>query len=155
MADDGLFFKSVAWLDPRTRVPVVAIALQGVLAVVIALSGRYEQILNYVISIDFVWFGLTAASLFVFRQQTRIDGFRVPGHPWTTAFFVIACALVVGATAYNYPTHSVIGWLILAAGVPVYFFWRWLNGNQPIKTVRDVSTSLDMTTRRGGDADLK
>lgn len=131
MADDGLFFKRVAWLDPRTRVPVVAIALQGVLAVVIALSGRYEQILNYVISVDFVWFGMTAASLFVFRRrragEDKIDNgtFRVPGHPWTTAFFMAACALVVAATVYNYPRNSVIGWAILAAGVPIYFFWRW------------------------------
>lgn len=131
MAEDGLFFKRVAWLDPRTRVPVVAIALQGVLAVVIALSGRYEQILNYVISVDFVWFGLTAVTLFVFRgnrfaeRSGYSDGFRVPGHPWTTAFFVAACALVVAATVYNYPRNSVIGWIILVTGVPIYFFWRW------------------------------
>jgi APA family basic amino acid/polyamine antiporter len=132
----------VAWLDPRTRVPVVAIALQGVLAVVIALSGRYEQILNYVISIDFVWFGLTAVTLFVFRNidnssrrfaqrsdYNKSDNepgtFRVPGHPWTTGFFVAACALVVAATVYNYPRNSVIGWIILVTGVPIYFFWRW------------------------------
>jgi basic amino acid/polyamine antiporter, APA family len=131
MAEDRLFFKRVAWLDPRTRVPVVAIALQGVLAVVIALSGRYEQILNYVISVDFVWFGLTAVTLFVFRgkrfaeRSDYSDGFRVPGHPWTTGFFVAACALVVGATVYNYPRNSVIGWVILVTGIPVYFFWRW------------------------------
>ena len=136
MAEDRLFFKRVAWLDPRTRVPVVAIALQGVLAVVIALSGHYEQILNYVISVDFVWFGLTAVTLFVFRNidppsprlrrgEQSFDGFRVPGHPWTTGFFVAACALVVGATVYNYPKNSVIGWIILVTGVPVYFFWRW------------------------------
>jgi len=71
MAEDGLFFKSVARLDPRTRVPVVAIALQGLLAIIIALSGRYEQILNYVVSVDFIWFGLTAGSLFVFRRRAR------------------------------------------------------------------------------------
>jgi APA family basic amino acid/polyamine antiporter len=127
MAEDGLFFKRVGWLDPRTRVPVVAIALQGALAVIIALSGRYEQILNYVISVDFVWFGLTALTLFVFRRMSNqtASGFRVPGHPWTTVFFVAACGLVVAATVYNYPRNSVIGWAILAAGVPVYFFWRW------------------------------
>jgi APA family basic amino acid/polyamine antiporter len=135
MAEDRLFFKGVAWLDPRSRVPVVAIGLQGMLAVIIALSGRYEQILNYVISVDFIWFGLTAATLFVFRGQRfaersgynngTLGDFRVPGHPWTTSFFVAACALVVAATVYNYPKNSVIGWAILAAGVPVYFFWRW------------------------------
>jgi len=52
MADDGLFFKGVARLHSRTRVPAAAIALQGFVAIVIAASGRYEQILNYVVSID-------------------------------------------------------------------------------------------------------
>src|SRR3989454_3524779 len=69
MAEDGLFFRSVAWLSPRTQVPVVAIALQGVLAIVMALSGRYEQILNYVISVDWVFFGLGASCLFIFRHR--------------------------------------------------------------------------------------
>src|ERR1700720_1243418 len=73
MARDGLFFPSVGWLSPRTGVPVVAIVLQGVTATVIALSGRYEQILNYVISVDFISFGLTAASLFVFRRKSLIS----------------------------------------------------------------------------------
>ena len=132
MAKDGLFFKSVAWLDPRTRVPVLAIALQGVLAVVIAVSGRYEQILNYVVSVDFIWFGLTAASLFVFRSRTLnretnlvSGGFRVPGHPVTTGLFVAACALTVLSTIYKYPHNSAIGIGIVVAGIPAYFFWRW------------------------------
>jgi APA family basic amino acid/polyamine antiporter len=134
MAEDGLFFKSVAWLDPRTRVPVVAIALQGLLAMVIALSGRYEQILNYVVSVDFIWFGLTAASLFVFRRRTQsVESvgnskeiyFRVPGHPITTALFVLACFAIVLSTIYKYPLNSVIGLIIVVAGIPVYFFWRW------------------------------
>jgi basic amino acid/polyamine antiporter, APA family len=130
MAEDGLFFKGVAWLDPRTRVPVVAIALQGALAVVIALSGKYEQILNYVVSVDFIWFGLTAASLFIFRRRAgagrnRAETYlRVPGHPVTTALFVAACALIVVSTVYKYPANSIIGLVIVAAGVPVYFLWR-------------------------------
>jgi APA family basic amino acid/polyamine antiporter len=132
MAKDGLFFKSVAWLDPRTRVPVLAIALQGALAVVIAVSGRYEQILNYVVSVDFIWFGLTAASLFVFRRRSLngeanlvSDGFRVPGHPVTTGLFIAACVLTVLSTIYKYPHNSAIGIGIVVAGIPAYFFWRW------------------------------
>ena len=69
MARDGLFFQSVGKLSPRTGAPVVAIILQGIAATIIALSGRYEQILNYVVSIDFISFGLTAASIFVLRRQ--------------------------------------------------------------------------------------
>jgi APA family basic amino acid/polyamine antiporter len=136
MAEDGVFFKDVARLDPRTRAPVVAIALQGLLAAVIAVSGRYEQILNYVVSVDFIWFGLTAASLFVFRRRAasrdadesnalghQRTGFNVPGHPFTTALFVAACALIVAATVYKYPANSAVGLAILATGIPVYFLW--------------------------------
>ena len=125
MAQDGVFFRSVGWLDPRTAAPVVAIALQGVVAAIIALSGRYEQILNYVISVDFILFGMTGISLLVFRARTpRSEGFRAPGHPFTTVAFAAACFLVVASTIYKYPANSAIGLAILATGVPVYFLWR-------------------------------
>jgi len=125
MAEDGVFFRSVAWIHPTTAAPVVAIALQGVVAAIIALSGRYEQILNYVISVDFILFGMTGISLLVFRARTPAsEGFRAPGHPFTTIAFVAACFLVVASTIYKYPANSAIGLAILAAGVPVYFLWR-------------------------------
>lgn len=130
MAGDGLFFRAVARIHPRTRVPVVAIVLQSVWTMVIALTGRYDQILNYVVSMDFIFFGLTATTLFVFRhrEKTRAEagdraGYRVPGHPVTTALFVLACFATVANTIYRYPSNSLIGMAILAAGVPVYFLW--------------------------------
>jgi APA family basic amino acid/polyamine antiporter len=124
MAKDGLFFKTVAWLPKRTRVPVGAIALQGVLAAIVAISGRYEQILNYVVSTDFVFFGLTGASLFVFRRRMEAaKDHRTPGHPFTTIFFVAACWLVVLATYYNFPENSFVGLGILLLGIPVYLYW--------------------------------
>src|SRR5919109_2665488 len=69
MARDGVFFRRIAWVHPRSRAPVYAIALQGIWAVLIALSGRYEQILNYVVAIDAIFFGLTGAALLVFRRR--------------------------------------------------------------------------------------
>jgi basic amino acid/polyamine antiporter, APA family len=125
MARDGLFFRTVARVHPGTRVPVAAIALQGILAVVIAVSGRYEQILNYVVSVDFIGFGLTGAALFVFRARgERAASFRTPGHPVTTAFFVAASFLVVVNTVWRYPENTIVGLAILAAGVPAYLLWR-------------------------------
>ena len=125
MAEDGLFFRSVAWLHPRTRAPVVAIAVQGALAMLIAVSGRYEQILSYVVSADWIFFGLTASCLFVLRRRDAeaggVAGYRVPGHPFTTAGFVAVSALVVANTLYKYPADSGIGLAILLAGVPAYF----------------------------------
>ncbi|HXY60918.1 MAG TPA: amino acid permease [Chthoniobacterales bacterium] len=126
MAEDGLFFSSLAKVN-RARVPAFAIALQGVLAIVITLSGRYEQILNYVISVDVVFFALTAATVFVFRRRFRdrsVDTFRIPGHPFTTSFFILACAGVAFSTAYRYPQNSAIGLGIMLSGIPVYLFWR-------------------------------
>jgi APA family basic amino acid/polyamine antiporter len=125
MAEDGVFFRAVGFLHPRTLVPIVAIALQGVVAAVIALSGRYEQILNYVVSVDFIFFGATGVSLFVFRRrQGPASSFRTPGHPVTTLFFVASCFLVVLNTVYTYPANSAVGLAILLAGVPVYAAWR-------------------------------
>ncbi len=125
MADDGLFFKQVAWLHPKTLVPVTAIALQGVWAIVIAASGRYEQILNYVVSVDFIFFGLAATCVFVFRRRdTSETKFKIPLHPYTTVFFIAACFFVVANTIYKYPENSVIGLSIMAVGAAVYFLWK-------------------------------
>lgn len=125
MAEDKLFFRRVAQVHPRTRVPVFAIALQGALALVIALSGRYGQILNYVVSVDFIWFGLTGLSIFIFRRRDPAGEatFKVPGHPFTTALFVAACWLVVLSTVYKYPFNSAIGFGIVLAGIPACYYW--------------------------------
>jgi APA family basic amino acid/polyamine antiporter len=125
MAEDGVFFKSVAKVHPTTRVPILAIALQGVAAIVIALSGTYEQILGYVVSVDFIFFGLTGLSLFVFRKRIREAAtFRAPGHPITTILFALACWLVVIGTFAKSPRDSMVGVGILLAGLPAYWFWR-------------------------------
>ena len=131
MARDGVFFQAVGKLDPRTRVPVVAIVLQGVWAAIVAMTGRYEQILNYVVTIDVLFFGLTGASLLVFRARARRDGteeaagdlVRVPWHPFTTWLFVIACWSLALSTLIRFPQNAGIGVVILALGVLVYRFW--------------------------------
>jgi APA family basic amino acid/polyamine antiporter len=126
MAQDGVFFKAVAQVHPRTRAPIVAIALQGVWAIVIALSGSYAQVVNYVVAMDCIFIGLTAVCLFVLRRKER-DGtsaFRVPGHPWTTLLFIFAEWAVVAATFANDPLRSSIGLVIALAGLPIYFLWR-------------------------------
>ena len=129
MAEDGLFFRAVGKVSRRSRVPLLAIIMQGVLAIVIAFSGKYEQILNYVVSVDFIFFGLTAICIFVFRRRRREteSGLwlaRVPGHPVTTVFFIVVCWAVVINTIVQYPRNTLIGLGILLAGVPAYLLWR-------------------------------
>ena len=128
MARDRLFFHSIATVTRRTHVPALAIVLQSAWTIVVALSGRYEQILNYVVSMDFLFFGLTGASLFVFRHRQRREagqgtGYRTPGHPVTTAIFVLISWLVVINTIYKYPRNTLLGFVLLLLGVPVYAFW--------------------------------
>jgi basic amino acid/polyamine antiporter, APA family len=129
MAEDGLFFRRVAEVSRTTRVPVVAIILQGVAAAVIALSGTYGQILSYVVSVDFIFFGLTGAALFVFRRRDpgQQVAFKTPLHPFTTGLFVAACAITVVATVWNSPINSLIGYAILLAGVPACLYWQRKN----------------------------
>ena len=123
LAQDGLFFRQVARVN-RAQVPATAIVLQGALAAVIALSGRYEQILNYVVSVDVIFFALTAVCIFVFRRRGVIGSYRVPGHPFTTIFFIVACLAVSVSTVAKYPQDSLIGFALMLAGVPVYLLWR-------------------------------
>ena len=129
MAEDRVFFRSLAAVNAKTRVPTLAIIVQGVAAAVIALSGAYGQILSYVVSVDFIFFGLTGAALFVFRRRAAEahPGFSAPGHPITTGLFVACCAAIVVATVVNNVENSLIGFGILALGVPAFFYWRRTN----------------------------
>jgi APA family basic amino acid/polyamine antiporter len=145
MAEDKLFFRQLASLN-KARVPAVAIALQGVLAIIIALAAtRFEKILNYVVSVDVVFFALSAACVFVFRRRSRNPGvsegarpakdtlpngrvsasefFRIPGHPFTTLFFIAACCVITFSVIYHDRFGSAISFGIMLLGIPAYFVW--------------------------------
>ena len=125
MAEDGVFFRSVGKVNAFTRVPVVAIVLQSIWTIVILLTGKYEQILNYVVCMDWIFFGVSASCLFVFRRRSTGEAaMLMPGHPWTTMLFCFICALIVGNTVVRYPANTLIGIAILASGVPVFFLWN-------------------------------
>src|SRR5437773_834403 len=84
MARDGLFFNSVGKVFGRWGAPVVAIVLQGLAAIVIACSGTYGEILNFEVTVDFIFFGMTAAALFILRRRNiglARNIYRAPGHP--------------------------------------------------------------------------
>ena len=144
MAADRTFFSQLASVNPRTHAPVLAIMLQGLIAIVITLSGRYDQILNYVTCNDYIFFGLAAIALIVFRNRDARDPqaprpfFRMPGHPVTTLLFLAAAWYIVGDTILNSPHDTLIGVGILLSGLPVYLLFASRTGTLRPRTVHAV-----------------
>jgi basic amino acid/polyamine antiporter, APA family len=126
MARDGLFFNSVGKVFGKSGAPVVAIVLQGLAAIIIACSGTYGEILNFEVTVDFIFFGMTAAALFILRRRSigsDVVVYRVPGHPLTTMLFVLSCAGIVVSAIIASPSNSAIALSIMLAALPVYYFW--------------------------------
>jgi APA family basic amino acid/polyamine antiporter len=131
MAADGLFFPAFARLHPRFRTPGTALIVQGIWAVGLLLTGKYGQLLDYVVFCDWIFFGLAVYSLFIIRRQDRAagvvdppDAFRVPGWPVTPILFLAAAVYVVVGSISSNPKNAALGTAILAIGVPVFWFWR-------------------------------
>ncbi len=97
MARDGLFFAALADLHPRWRTPLRALLLQAIVASVLIMTGTYGQLLDWVVFGDWIFFGATALTLVVFRR--------------------------LGSVASN-PGNALRGVMVLAAGVPVFLYWR-------------------------------
>jgi APA family basic amino acid/polyamine antiporter len=128
MAADGLFFRSMASLHPRTRTPVAALVGQWVVALALLLTGTYGQLLDYVVFADWIFFGSTAAALFVFRARDSRGGtppsVRVPLHPISTLVFIAAAIYVVVGSITSNPGNAARGAGLLVLGLPVYAYWR-------------------------------
>ncbi|MDX2262611.1 MAG: amino acid permease [Gemmatimonadales bacterium] len=126
MARDGLFFASFAKLHPTWRTPVAAIVVQGAWAIMLLFSGTYGALLDYVVFADWIFFGLTAATLFVLRRRDgdRVVSSLVPLHPWTTLAFVAAAAYVVLGSLMSNPGNALRGGGLLLLGIPVFLYWR-------------------------------
>jgi len=128
MAKDGLFFDSLARLHPRFQTPGLAILLQAGWGIILGLTGTFADLVDSVVFGDWIFFGLTGAAIFIFRRRiptgSREPGaFRTPGYPFVPALFVAAAAAAVASAILSNPRRSVIGTLLLATGVPVYFHY--------------------------------
>jgi APA family basic amino acid/polyamine antiporter len=126
MAADGLFFRSLARLSPRFRVPTAAILLQGGLAAGFALTRSYERLLSYAVFADWIFFALAGVALMVFRRTLPAAArpFPTPGYPWVPILFTLAGAGIVLNLFYASPADALLGTAILAAGVPAFLLWR-------------------------------
>jgi APA family basic amino acid/polyamine antiporter len=129
MARDGVFFRSVARLHPTYQTPSLAIFIQSGWAIGLALTGSYAQLVDYVVFADWIFFGAAAASLFVFRRRQPLADrppgtFRTFAYPLVPGVMVAAAVLIVASVLFASPVQSLLGLLLLAAGVPAFLYWK-------------------------------
>jgi len=123
MATDGLFPKILSSVSKRTHVPVRALLVQGVWAGVLALSGSYDTLTDYVIFVNWIFFGLVVVSIFFIRRRLpRVEGvYRASGYPVVPLLFLLMTSWLLISTLITSPTRSVIGLALVALGLPVYY----------------------------------
>ena len=127
MATDKIFFPKIAELHPKYRTPVYAIVVQSIWAITLIMFwGTFENLIAYVVFTDWIFFGMTAASIFIFRRKLpQIERpFSTFGYPVTPLFFIAMAVWFVVNTLIEKPQQAWAGLLFLGIGIPVYYFWK-------------------------------
>ena len=128
MAADGLFVPALARLHPRFSTPSLAIIVQSTWSCILALTGTYEQLTNYVVFADWIFFGLTVYTVLPFRRMAPLetrppDAFRAPGYPVVQIVFAAIAAAVVLSVIRAAPSSAAKGAVLIAIGIPVYYWY--------------------------------
>ena len=123
MANDGLFFRSVAKIHPRFQVPSNSILLQCVIAVILVLSGSFEQVLTYMGFALGIFPVLTVIGVWILRKNDP-GALRLKGFPVTQIIYVAAGIMILILSFLERPAESSIALLTVAAGVPAYLIFR-------------------------------
>lgn len=126
MARDGLFPALAGALSSRTHVPVAALLIQATWACVLAASGTYDQLTDYVIFASWIFYGLVTSAVFVlrFKEPELARPYRTLGYPVVPLVFVMVALWLVINTLRNRPVESVAGLVLIALGLPVYWYFR-------------------------------
>jgi APA family basic amino acid/polyamine antiporter len=126
MAQDGAFFKSMAYVHPRHRVPTKALYGQAAWSAILCLTGSYQGLYEYVVFAVLLFFAATGYSLIVLRrkQPDRPRPYRTWGYPFVPLFFIGISLVIFINTVISQPKKTLIGFIILAAGLPAYLYWN-------------------------------
>jgi APA family basic amino acid/polyamine antiporter len=127
MAQDGLFFKKLSEVHPRFGTPAFAVIAMSVWAAVLSLNGTFQELLNLVVFIGWIFYALAAACVFVYRKREpeAARPYKVPGYPVTPILFIIsAAALIVNQIFVQDPTKTIMMLGLVVLGVPAYLIWR-------------------------------
>jgi APA family basic amino acid/polyamine antiporter len=128
MSADRVFVPALARLHPRFQTPGLAIIVQSTWSCVLVLSGTYDRLLNYVVFADWIFFGLTVATVLVFRRTLPIDRrapgtYRAPGYPVVQLLFCAMAAVVVLSVVRADRASAARGAILIALGIPVYYWY--------------------------------
>ncbi|MDA2925237.1 amino acid permease [Acidobacteria bacterium AH-259-L09] len=125
-ARDGLFFARFGEVHPRFQTPSFSILIQGLWSSVLVLSGTYEALFSYVIFMAWLFYGLTVVGVFVLRRKSpdRPRPYKMWGYPLTPVLFVLFAFSFVVNTIVTKPGPSIMGLVIVASGIPAYYFWE-------------------------------
>jgi APA family basic amino acid/polyamine antiporter len=131
MARDGVFFSFAGRVHPRFKTPALAVLLQGVVSVVLAVSGSYEQLFTYVIFSAWIFYGAAVMAVLVLRmQRPNLERpYRIWGSPVVPIAFALAALAIVANTLVTKPHESFIGLGIILLGLPIYFGWKQKAGS--------------------------
>jgi APA family basic amino acid/polyamine antiporter len=123
-ARDGLFFRRFAEIHPRYQTPAFSILMFGAWSALVALTGTYETLASYAMFAAWAFYGLTSMGVLVLRRKFpgRPRPYRMAGYPVTLLLFVAVALGFVINTFIATPGPAIAGTLLIAAGVPVYFF---------------------------------
>ena len=126
MAADGIFFKRLAKIHPKYGTPANAMIFQAVWAIVLLLAwGTFHDLITYVAFADLAFMLLAGMSVFIFRKRGKLnDTFRVPLYPWIPILFGLTTGAFVLNTLIERPAQSGAGLLLLALGLPLYYFFK-------------------------------
>ncbi len=126
MARDGLFFKSLGALHPQTQSPYVAVLIQAVFSVVLALSGTFDQLTDYVVFASWIFYALVTFSVFVFRKtHANLERpYKTFGYPYIPVIFLVLAVILLVNTLWISPQASLWGLGIILLGVPFYFLQK-------------------------------
>ncbi|MBQ7286573.1 MAG: APC family permease, partial [Candidatus Gastranaerophilales bacterium] len=123
MAKDRMFFRRLAYIDRRTKVPQNSLWLQCFWVCILILWGNYAQLLDYVIYSSIIFYAITIFGIFKMRKlyPDKKDVYRVPN--WIPVVFVILSSIIILALTIFKPMYTVPGLLITLLGLPVYNYW--------------------------------
>jgi APA family basic amino acid/polyamine antiporter len=123
LARDGLFFKSLAHVSPRTHVPVRSLIVLAFWSSVLALSGSFDTLTDYAIFALTLFYALVAASVFIFRKRLpdAERTYRVWGYPFVPIIFLVVSGWLIVQTISSHPRQSGIGLALILVGLPVYW----------------------------------